>query len=154
METADIIGKENDESGRQVRRFIRLTELIPEILDLVDNKKIGFNPAVELSYLTKEEQRFVLESIRYNLTTPSHAQAIQMKYMSQSGSLSKAKIEGILSEQKPNQVIKMKLNDTRIRNVLPNSIKYNEEDKIEDFIVKAVEFYSRHLQKQKQMEGR
>lgn len=148
------IGEEYGDSRNQVQRYIRLTELIPEILELVDNKKIGFNPAVELSYLTKEEQQFVLESIRYNLTTPSHAQAIQMKYMSQSGSLSKVKIEGILSEQKPNQVTKIKLNDTRIRNVLPNSIKYNEEDKIEDFIVKAVEFYSKHLQKQKQMEGR
>ena len=149
LETTDIIGKENDESGRQVRRFIRLTELIPELLDLVDEKQIALSPAVELSFLDDEQQYAVLDCIECNIATPSHAQAIRLKKLSQEGTLTTDEIEDILSEEKPNQIPKIKFNATRIRDVLPKNI---EEKKIEDFVVSAIEFYGRHLQKQKAME--
>ena len=149
LETADIIGKENDESGRQVRRFIRLTELIPELLDLVDEKQIALSPAVELSFLNDEQQYAVLDCIECNVATPSHAQAIRLKKLSQEGTLTTDEIEDILSEEKPNQIPKVKFNAIRIRNVLPKNIT---EEKMEDFVVSAIEFYNKHLQKQKAME--
>ena len=141
-ESTDDIGKDNEDSGRQVRRYIRLTKLIPELLDKVDTKEIAFNPAVELSYLTEEEQYALLDCIEYNDATPSHAQAIVMKKLSQEGSLNEEKIDDILSQEKPNQIPKMKFSEERIRSVLPKNV---ENDKIEDFVVKAIEYYSKHL---------
>ncbi len=149
-ESTDDIGKDNEDSGRQVRRYIRLTKLIPELLDKVDTKEIAFNPAVELSYLTKEEQYALLDCIEYNDATPSHAQAIVMKKLSQEGSLNEEKIDDILSQEKPNQIPKMKFSEERIRSVLPKNV---ENDKIEDFVVKAIEYYSKHL-RQKDMGAR
>ena len=150
LETADIIGKENDESGRQVRRYIRLTELIPELLEMVDDKKIAFNPAVEISYLDDDNQYALLDCIEYSDATPSHAQAIVMKKLFQSGELDADKIDDILSEEKPNQKQKIKFDNDRIRNVLPKNI---EEPKIEDFVVKAIEHYSKYL-RQREMGAR
>lgn len=150
LETADIIGKENDESGRQVRRYIRLTELIPELLEMVDDKKIAFNPAVEISYLDEDNQYALLDCIEYSDATPSHAQAIVMKKLFQSGELDADKIDDILSEEKPNQKQKIKFDNDRIRNVLPKNI---EEPKIEDFVVKAIEYYSKYL-RQREMGAR
>ena len=150
LETADIIGKENDESGRQVRRYIRLTELIPELLEMVDDKKIAFNPAVEISYLDEDNQYALLDCIEYSDATPSHAQAIVMKKLFQSGELDADKIDDILSEEKPNQKQKIKFDNDRIRNVLPKNI---EEPKIEDFVVKAIEHYSKYL-RQREMGAR
>ena len=149
LETTGIIGKENGDSQTQVKRYIRLTELIPELLDLVDEKQIALSPAVELSFLTDEQQYAVLDCIECNVATPSHAQAIRLKKSSQEGTLTTDEIEDILSEEKPNQIPKIKFNATRIRNVLPKNI---EEKKIEDFVVSAIEFYGKHLQKQKAME--
>ena len=149
-ESTDDIGKDNEDSGRQVRRYIRLTKLIPELLDKVDTKEIAFNPAVELSYLTEEEQYALLDCIEYNDATPSHAQAIVMKKLSQEGSLNEEKIDDILSQEKPNQIPKMKFSEERIRSVLPKNV---EKDKIEDFVVKAIEYYSKHL-RQKDMGAR
>ena len=149
-ESTDDIGKDNEDSGRQVRRYIRLTKLIPELLDKVDTKEIAFNPAVELSYLTEEEQYALLDCIEYNDATPSHAQAIVMKKLSQEGSLNEEKIDDILSQEKPNQIPKMKFSEERIRSVLPKNV---ENDKIEDFVVKAIEYYSKHL-RQKDMGAR
>ena len=149
-ESTDDIGKDNEASGRQVRRYIRLTKLIPELLDKVDTKEIAFNPAVELSYLTEEEQYALLDCIEYNDATPSHAQAIVMKKLSQEGSLNEEKIDDILSQEKPNQIPKMKFSEERIRSVLPKNV---EKDKIEDFVVKAIEYYSKHL-RQKDMGAR
>lgn len=150
LETTDIIGKENEESGRQVRRFIRLTELIPELLEMVDDKKIAFNPAVEISYLDEDNQYALLDCIEYSDATPSHAQAIVMKKLFQSGELDADKIDDILSEEKPNQKQKIKFDNDRIRNVLPKNI---EEPKIEDFVVKAIEHYSKYL-RQREMGAR
>ena len=149
LEITGIIGKDNGDSQTQVKRFIRLTELIPELLDLVDEKQIALSPAVELSFLNDEQQYAVLDCIECNVATPSHAQAIRLKKLSQEGTLTTDEIEDILSEDKPNQIPKVKFNAIRIRNVLPKNIT---EEKMEDFVVSAIEFYSKHLQKQKAME--
>lgn len=151
LDTASMIGKDNGDSRDTVYRFIRLTELIPELLEMVDEKKIAFLPAVELSYLKESEQFSLLDCIEYNDATPSHAQAIRLKKLSQDGTLTTDEIEDILSEEKPNQIPKIKFNESRIRNVLPKNI---EDKKIEDFVVSAIEFYGKHLQKQKSMEAR
>ena len=144
------LARQVGESRNQVQRYIRLTKLIPELLDKVDTKEIAFNPAVELSYLTEEEQYALLDCIEYNDATPSHAQAIVMKKLSQEGSLNEEKIDDILSQEKPNQIPKMKFSEERIRSVLPKNV---ENDKIEDFVVKAIEYYSKHL-RQKDMGAR
>ncbi len=150
LESAEVLGQKVGDSGRQVQRYIRLTKLIPELLDKVDTKEIAFNPAVELSYLAEEEQYALLDCIEYNDATPSHAQAIVMKKLSQEGSLNEEKIDDILSQEKPNQIPKMKFSEERIRSVLPKNV---ENDKIEDFVVKAIEYYSKHL-RQKDMGAR
>ena len=146
-----ILAESVEDSARQIQRYIRLTELIPELSDLVDEKQIALSPAVELSFLTDEQQYAVLDCIECNVATPSHAQAIRLKKMSQEGTLTTDEIEDILSEEKPNQIPKIKFNATRIRNVLPKNI---EEKKIEDFVVSAIEFYGKHLQRQKSMDAR
>ena len=160
LETSSQVGKrlnayeeladETGESRNQIHRFIRLTNLIPELLEKVDNKDIAFNPAVELSYLTEEEQYALLDCIEYNDCTPSHAQSIVLKKLSQAGELNEDKIDDILAQEKPNQIPKMKFSEERIRSVLPKNV---ENDKIEDFVVKAIEYYSRHL-KQREMIAR
>ncbi len=160
LETSSQVGKklnayeeladETGESRNQIHRFIRLTNLIPELLEKVDNKDIAFNPAVELSYLTEEEQYALLDCIEYNDCTPSHAQSIVLKKLSQAGELNEDKIDDILAQEKPNQIPKMKFSEERIRSVLPKNV---ENDKIEDFVVKAIEYYSRHL-KQREMGSR
>ena len=149
--SVQLLAEEVGDSKSQVQRFIRLTALIPELLDLVDEKQIALSPAVELSFLKDEEQYAVLDCIECNVATPSHAQAIRLKKMSQEGTLTTDEIEDILSEEKPNQIPKMKFNADRIRNVLPKNI---EEKKIEDFVVNAIEFYGKHLQRQKSMDAR
>ena len=151
LEITGIIGKDNGDSQTQVKRFIRLTKLIPELLELVDNKQIALSPAVELSFLTDEEQYAVLDCIECNISTPSHAQAIRLKNLSLEKKLTIDKIEDILSEEKPNQIQKIKFNADRIRNVLPKNI---EEKKIEDYVVNAIEYYSKHIQKQRNMDAR
>ena len=147
----ELLSNDVGESISNIKRYIRLTELIPELLELVDEKQIALSPAVELSFLKDEEQYAVLDCIECNIATPSHAQAIRLKKMSQEGTLTTDEIEDILSEEKPNQIPKMKFNADRIRNVLPKNI---EEKKIEDFVVNAIEFYGKHLQRQKSMDAR
>ena len=117
---------------------------------MVDDKKIAFNPAVEISYLDEDNQYALLDCIEYSDATPSHAQAIVMKKLFQSGELDADKIDDILSEEKPNQKQKIKFDNDRIRNVLPKNI---EEPKIEDFVVKAIEHYSKYL-RQREMGAR
>lgn len=147
----ELLSNDVGESISNIKRYIRLTELIPELLELVDEKQIALSPAVELSFLKDEEQYAVLDCIECNVATPSHAQAIRLKKMSQEETLTTDEIEDILSEEKPNQIPKMKFNADRIRNVLPKNI---EEKKIEDFVVNAIEFYGKHLQRQKSMDAR
>lgn len=145
--SVDLVGKEQGDSGRQVQRFIRLTNLLPELLELVDKGRISFNPAVELSYLKKEEQETLLDYIQFYDSTPSHAQAIRLKELSQKGSLNSDIIGNILSEEKANQVSKIKLNEKRLKSVLPKNIS---GENVEDYVVKAIDFYTKYLFRQQQ----
>ncbi len=146
----NLLAEKSEDSARQIQRYIRLTELIPELLDMVDEKKIAFNPAVEISYLTEDEQYILLDCIEYNVATPSHAQAIALKKMSQDGTLTEDSVDDIMAQEKPNQIPKMKFNAERIRSVLPKNI---EDNKIEDYVVNAISFYEKHL-RQKQIGAR
>jgi len=158
LRTDEKIGEDYGDSRNQVQRYIRLTRLIPELLELVDNEiikspdkmRMALSPAVELSFLTEEEQYWVLDNIDQYVATPSHAQAIKMKKLSQNGELTQEIVEDMMCEEKPNQVAKLKLNEERIRSVLPKNVG---NTKIEDFVVKAIEYYSRHL-KQREMDSR
>lgn len=149
LDSRDKVGEEAGESGRQVNRFIRLNELIPELLDKVDNKEIAFNPAVEISYLSKSEQEMLLEAMDYSDATPSHAQTIILKKLSQDGKLTNEKIMDMMSEEKPNQKSKIKISEDKLRSAIPKSIRV---DNYEDFIFKAIDYYSKHLEKAKSYE--
>ena len=127
-ELAEKVG----ESRNQIQRYIRLTELVPEILQMVDDRQIAFRPAVEISYLSEEQQYTLLEAMSYNDATPSLAQAIKMKKF--------------MEEEKPNQREKPAFRDERITKLIPKSIPRGQET---DFVVKALEFYNRHLQRNK-----
>ena len=147
----DALGDKAEESGRQVSRYIRLTELIPELLQLVDESRIAFRPAVELSYLKKEEQTELLEEISYTDATPSLAQAIKMKKFSNEGKLSHEVIESIMSEEKPNQKEKINIKYEDARKFIPASVPY---DKTGDYIMKALEYYHRYQERQKDRDAR
>ena len=142
--SVDLLGKEQGDSGRTVQRYIRLTNLIPELLSLVDEEKIALNPAVELSYLSSAEQLILLDCIEYNDCTPSHSQAIRLKTKSRNGTLTKDEINNIMLEEKPNQIQKVKFNEDRIRSVLPKNVSDAE---MEDYVVKSIKFYSSYLKK-------
>ena len=144
----DILGEEHGDSGRQVQRYIRLTNLIPELLKMVDNSElkenpsIALTPAVELSYLKESEQKILAEYIDYNLATPSHSQSIQLRELSQKGLLVEETIDNIMNKEKPNQILQFKIKEDKLYKVLPKNI---ERDKIEDFVLKACEYYSKHI---------
>ncbi len=147
--SAQQIGKNSGDSQPQIYRFIRLTELVPEILQMVDEQRIAFRPAVEISYLTEEQQYSLLEAMEYNDATPSLAQAIKMKKFNQEGKLTDEVIQSIMEEEKPNQKEKPAFRDERITKLIPKSIPRGQET---DFVVKALEFYNRHLQRNKAQE--
>ena len=147
----DALGDKAEESGRQISRYIRLTELIPELLDMVDENKIAFRPAVELSYLTETEQHNLLNSISYNDATPSLPQAIRLKEFSKDGKLSAEVIEAILGEEKPNQHEKISFKAERLRPYIPSSVPL---EKTEDYIIKALEYYQRARERQKREQAR
>ena len=144
--TNEKLGKEVGESREQIRRYIRLTELVPEILQMVDERQIAFRPAVEISYLTKEQQYTLLEAMEYNDATPSLAQAIKMKKYNQDGKLTSEVIQSIMEEEKPNQKEKPAFRDERITKLIPKTVPRGQET---DLVVKALEFYNRHLQRNK-----
>ena len=144
--TNEKLGKEVGESREQIRRYIRLTELVPEILQMVDERQIAFRPAVEVSYLTEEQQYTLLEAMEYNDATPSLAQAIKMKKYNQDGKLNSEVIQSIMEEEKPNQKDKPAFRDERITKLIPKTVPRGQET---DFVVKALEFYNRHLQRNK-----
>lgn len=144
-ELADKVG----ESREQIRRYIRLTELVPEILQMVDERQIAFRPAVEISYLSEEQQYTLLEAMEYNDATPSLAQAIKMKKYMQEGKLTDGVISSIMEEEKPNQREKPAFRDERITKLIPKSVPKGKES---DFVVKVLEFYNRHLQRSKAQE--
>ena len=144
--SVDKMSQDVADSGRQIHRYIRLTELVPEILQMVDERQIAFRPAVEISYLSEEQQYTLLEAMGYNDATPSLAQAIKMKKFMQEGKLTDEVIQSIMQEDKPNQKEKPPFKDERITKLIPKSIPRGQET---DFVVKALEFYNRHLQRNK-----
>ena len=143
-------GVSETESGRQVQRYIRLTYLIPELLDLVDEEKIALTPAVELSYLSDEEQYSLLGTIEEEDRTPSLSQAVRFKKLSQAGELSDESIETIMQEDKANQKPMFKVSMERLQKVAP---KVKDKD-LEDFVMKACEHYYRYLQLQRNRDAR
>lgn len=144
--SSDELAEKVGESKNQIFRYIRLTELVPEILQMVDERQIAFRPAVEISYLSEEQQYTLLEAMGYNDATPSLAQAIKMKKFMQEGKLTDEVIQSIMQEDKPNQKEKPAFKDERITKLIPKSIPRGQET---DFVVKALEFYNRHLQRNK-----
>ena len=145
-QSLEIVGESAGDSRNQVHRYIRLTELVQPLLDLVDEGRIAFRPAVELSYLKKEEQEALVEEISYADATPSLAQAIKMKKFSQEGKLSTEVIESIMSEEKPNQKEKINIRYEDARRYIPASVPYN---KTGEYIMKALEYYHRVQERQK-----
>lgn len=143
------LGQKNGDSREQVRRYIRLTELIPPMLDMVDSGKIAFRPAVELSYLSKEQQQSLYDTMECEDCTPSLAQAIKMKEFSRDGKLTEEVILSIMQEEKPNQREKPAFRDERITRLIPKSIPRGQET---DFVIRALEFYNRHLQRRRDQE--
>lgn len=147
LEAADELGESTNESGRQIQRYIRLTHLAPALLDMVDEGRIAFRPAVELSYLTEQEQQNLLETISYEDATPSLAQAIKMKEFSREGRLNADVILSIMCEQKPNQKDKISFQTERLKPYLPKNISPKQT---EEYILKALEYYQRYRERMKE----
>lgn len=142
----ELLAVQSGDSHSQIQRYIRLTELIPSLLDIVDEGRIGMRPAVELSYLTKEEQTQLSDIMSYMEATPSHDQAIRMRKMSAQGKLTSEAIEAIMGEIKPNQREKISFRTDRIRQFIPKNIPLNQT---ESYVMKALEHYSRYLEQVK-----
>ena len=136
--TNEILAQEAGESRETIRRYIRLTELIPEILEMVDDKKISMRPAVELSYLTKEEQEILYDTMESEACTPSHAQAIKIRKFSAEGRLNEDVLLSIMAEEKPNQVEQSKIPKNRLKKYFPSG---TSQQKMEETIIKALELY-------------
>ena len=144
LRTSEMVGKDMNESASQIKRYIRLTELIPELLDLVDEGAIALRPAVELSYLTCDEQKLVYNQILSCDCTPSHAQAIRLRKFSEEGRLTDAVVESIMQEEKPNQKEKIHLPYLQLRKYIPENVSY---DDTRDYIMQALEFYQKYRTK-------
>ena len=144
-ESADLVSA--DESGRTVQRYIRLTYLIPELLDWMDEGKIALSVGVELSFLSDEAQYGVLEECELYDCTPSYSQAFHMKNLYNDGNLSRYEISKMLSQEKPNQRETIKVPVDRLRDIIPESFTVKQT---EDFLIKAAEYYRRYLQKQRE----
>ena len=142
----ELLGEMVGESQDQIRRYIRLTELIPELLDLVDDGKIALRPAVELSYIPKTHQGHIWECIEMEQCTPSHAQAIRMRKMADEGRLTPEAIEAIIGEAKPNQKERIVLKGERFKNLFPPDLP---PSKREDYVAAAMEYYARHRDRQR-----
>ena len=146
LDSRDELASATNDSGRQIQRYIRLTELIPDLLTMVDEGRIALRPAVELSYLGKLEQQDLAAAIGLSLATPSHAQAIKLRTFSKEGKLSPAVIESIMCEEKPNQKEKINIKYTEARKYIPSSVPYEQTGA---YILKALEYYHRHLERQR-----
>ena len=151
LRTSEYMAQDADESARQIQRYIRLTELIPELLQMVDEKKIAFNPAVELSYLSKEEQRPLYETMLQEERTPSLSQAQRMKKLSQESGLDERTMERILAEDKPNQREQIRLPASRIDRFFPKG--YTPKQK-EDTIIKLLADWQRKRERYKNEQER
>ena len=147
----ELLGEQVGESQDQVRRYIRLTNLVPELLDLVDEGKIKMRPAVELSYLDEDSQRAVVDEIDLNQCTPSHDQTIRMRKFFTDGKLTPEVVSAIMSEEKPNQREKIVLRGDKVRSLIPKNIPVSQT---EDYVVKALEHYSRFLRQRAERDSR
>ena len=144
LEMADVVGQNAGESGRQVQRYIRLTELIPELLDMVDERKLAFNPAVEVSYLKRDEQRMLLEAMDAEQTTPSLSQAQRIKKFSQEGRLTEEAMSAIMSEEKKSDMDKVTLRSDTLRRYFPKSYTPKQ---MEQTIIKLLDVWQKQRQK-------
>ena len=147
----ELLGEQVGESQDQVRRYIRLTNLVPELLDLVDEGKIKMRPAVELSYLDEDSQRAVVDEIDLNQCTPSHDQTIRMRKFFTDGKLTPEVVSAIMGEEKPNQREKIVLRGDKVRSLIPKNIPVSQT---EDYVVKALEHYSRFLRQRPERDSR
>ena len=150
-ETAQMIGEQSGDSQTQVRRYIRLTNLVSELLDLVDEGKIKMRPAVELSYLDEDSQRAVVDEIDLNQCTTSHDQTIRMRKFFTDGKLTPEVVSAIMGEEKPNQREKIVLRGDKVRSLIPKNIPVSQT---EDYVVKALEHYSRFLRQRAERDSR
>ena len=150
-ETAQIIGEQSGDSQTQVRRYIRLTNLVPELLEFVDEGRIKMRPAVELSYLDEDCQRDVVDEIDLNDATPSHDQTIRMRKLFNEGNLTTEAIHAVMSEEKPNQKEKIVLRGDRVRQLIPKNIPVSQT---EYFVSKALEHYNKFLRNRAERDSR
>ena len=150
-QSLEIMSDECGDSRNQIHRYIRLTNLVPELLELVDEGKMKMRPAVELSYLDEDCQRDLVDEIDLNDCTPSHDQTIRMRKMFEEGKLTPEAIQAIMSEQKPNQREKIVLRGDRVRQLIPKSVPLNQT---EDFVCKALEHYNNFLRKRAERDTR
>ena len=141
------LANEVSESATQIKRYIRLTELIPELLEKVDKGEIALRPAVDISYLSEDIQRSLLDTIEMEQCTPSYAQTRRMRTLLAEGKLTDEAIYAIMQEEKPNQKEKFTISASKIEKVLPQSVKASQR---EDFILKAIDYYAKHLQRKKE----
>lgn len=149
--TNEVLGVEVGESREQIRRYIRLTNLVPELLELVDEGRIKMRPAVELSYLDEDCQRDIVEEIDVNDATPSHEQAIRMRKFFNEGKLTTEVIQAIMGEEKPNQREKIVLRGDRVRRLIPQSVPLN---KTEEYVCTALEYYGKALSRKRERDAR
>ena len=149
--SSEAITEETGDSRNQIHRYIRLTNLVQELLDLVDEGKIKMRPAVELSYLDEDSQRAVVDEIDLNQCTPSHDQTIRMRKFFTEGKLTPEVVSAIMSEEKPNQREKIVLRGDKVRGLIPKNIPVSQT---EDYVVKALEHYSRFLRQRAERDSR
>ena len=142
LRTSEILSSEGGDSAAQIKRYIRLTELVPELRDMVDEGRIKMRPAVELSYLDKDSQQDVVEQIEYTQGTPTHDQAIRMRKLSEEGNLTPQAVMAVMQELKPSQRERFVFDGEKIRQYLPKSLPY---ESMEDYVCKALDYYRRHL---------
>ena len=145
------LSEESNESISQIKRYIRLTNLVPELLELVDEGRIKMRPAVELSYLNEDCQRDIVDEIDTNDSTPSHAQAIKMRKFFEDGKITPEVIASIMSEEKPNQKEKIVLRGDRVRQLIPKNVSLTQT---EEYVCKALEHYNKYLKNRAERGGR
>ena len=150
-QSLDLISEVSGDSRNQIHRYIRLTNLVPELLDLVDEGKIKMRPAVELSYLDEDSQRAVVDEIDLNQCTPSHDQTIRMRKFFTDGKLTPEVVSAIMGEEKPNQREKIVLRGDKVRSLIPKNIPISQT---EDYVLKALEYYSRFLRQRADRDSR
>ncbi len=149
--TREMLAEQSGDSHEQIRKFIRLTNLVPELLEMVDDGRIKMRPAVELSYLDEESQRDVVDEIDLNDATPSHDQTIRMRKFQDEGKLTTEAIQAIMSEVKPNQREKIVLRGDKVRQFIPKNIPITQT---EDFVCKALEHYAKYLRQRAERDSR